>query len=477
MPTLTIPYNFNLRDYQKPFWAAIQDKPADRAVLVWPRRHGKDKTMLNALMPQMLKRVGNYYYVFPEFNQGRKALWDNIDSSGFKTINHIPKELRVRTDQQQMLIELYNGSIFQIIGASDIDRIVGTNPVGIVFSEYSLMSPAVVGFLLPIVTENKGFMWFNFTPRGNNHAKKLYDQALREGWFVSFMTAITAGVFTQQEMDDVKREYIGLYGDTKLFNQEFMCSFDEPVQGSYYGDLMTQAEVTGRIAAVPWIAELPVNTYWDLGVGDSTAIWFVQFKGDEIHVIDYYENASFGLDHYVKHLQNKPYVYGTHTAPHDIRVREFGSGLSRLETARSLGIHFAIAPKLSLEDGINAARLLLSRVHFDKEKTELGTEALKQYHRKYNEETRAYDNKPSHDWSSHGSDAFRYFAVSAKKNDLARGRAPTDDIPSYAQAGAPGPSIDYQQRGNPFAPITEGDSLEEQMGLTTDVFDERGFMR
>lgn len=467
MPALNIqiPFNFSPREYQLPFWTHIQDDPVRRAILVWPRRHGKDKTMLNALLPQMLKRVGAYYYVFPEFNQGRKALWDNIDNTGFKTMEHIPPELRKRTDQQQMLIELYNGSIFQIIGASDINRIVGTNPVGIVFSEYSLMSPAVIGFLLPIVTANDGFMWFNFTPRGDNHAKILYQQGLKNGWFVSYLTAATAGVFSQAELDEIKKEYVSIYGDEKLFNQELMCSFDEPVQGSYYGDLITRAETEGRIGNVAYRPEIPVHTYWDLGVGDTTVIWFVQFVGDEIHLIDYYESNGKGMEHYIKTVKEKEYVYEAHYAPHDIKVREFGSGLSRIEMARSLGLHFRIAPKLSIEDGINAARTILPRCHFAKA-CESGVAALKNYHRKYNEELKVYDNKPLHDWSSNGADAFRYLAVSTKKNGNMH-QVPTDDIPYYAQSGVFAENFGRNLR-------TNGD---DGMGLTTDAFDSRGFVR
>lgn len=468
MPALNIqiPFNFSPRDYQIPFWTQIQDDPVRRAVLVWPRRHGKDKTMLNALLPQMLKRVGAYYYVFPEFNQGRKALWDNIDNVGFKTMEHIPNELRKRTDQQQMLIELFNGSIFQVIGASDINRIVGTNPVGIVFSEYSLMSPAVIGFLLPIVTANDGFLWFNFTPRGDNHAKVLYQQAQKNGWFVSYLTAKDAGVFSEGELDEIRKEYSSIYGDEKLFNQELMCSFDEPVQGSYYGDLITRAESEGRLSGAVYRPEIPVSTYWDLGVGDATSIWFAQFVGDEVHLIDYLESSGKGLDFYIKAVKEKEYIYDAHYAPHDIKVREFGSGLSRIEMARSLGLQFRIAPKLSREDGINAVRALLPRCSFHAKTCESGIAALKNYHKKYNEELKVYDNVPLHDWSSNGADAFRYLAVSAKKNGN-RGLVPTDDIPFYAQSGA---FTDYQPR-NPRAPFDDG------MGLTTDAFDSRGFVR
>lgn len=472
---INIPYKFELRDYQQTFFQEIMEAPLKRAVLVWHRRSGKDKTMLNAMVWQMLKRVGNYYYVFPEFNQGRKALWDNIDSQSFRTIDHIPKEIRTRTDQQQMLIELYNGSVFQVVGASDIDRIVGTNPIGIVFSEYSLMSPSVLGYLLPIVTENKGFMWFNFTPRGNNHAKELYLTAKKRNWFVSFLTANDTGVMSKEELEETKTEYLAMYGDTRLFNQEFMCSFDEPIIGSYYGDAIAQAKEQGRVTKVPHLVELPTYTYWDLGLGDATAIWFVQFKGDEVHLIDYHEENSKGLDHYVKIIQNKPYVYGDHYAPHDIKIREYGSGKSRIETARSLGINFKIAPKLQIEDGINAARVLLSRCWFDEEKCKVGLECLINYRRKYNEETRSYDNRPLHDWSSNGADAFRYLAVAAKKQQAA-GYAPMDDVPAYAHAGY---ITEVQERRNPFeTPEQRQLRLEaEQQAPTTDVFNEGGWYR
>lgn len=477
--TVEIPHNFKQRDYQIPFWLRVQDEPIKRAVTVWHRRSGKDKTMLNAVLMQMLRRVGVYYYVFPEFNQGRKALWDNIDSQGFKTMNHIPLEIRKRTDQQQMLIEIANGSILQVIGASDIDRIVGTNPVGIIFSEYSLMSPAVIGYLLPIVNENNGFMWFNFTPRGDNHARTLWEQAQRnDDWFSQMVTVEDSKVFNQAELDEIKQEYVALYGDEKLYNQEMLCSFDEAVQGSYYGDLLKQAELGGRIgASVPYRPEMPVNTYWDLGIGDATAIWFAQFDGSKVNLIDYMEANNKGLDHYVKALQNKAYIYGDHYAPHDIKIREYGSGLSRIETARGLGINFKITPKLSIEDGINAARILLARSYFDNnEQVRLGLSCLKNYHRKYNEVTRVYDNKPLHDWSSNGADAFRYLAVAAKKQS-AEGGVPTDDIPKYATTG----SIEgYQEpRRNPFETPEQKLLREQQVqsSLTTDAFNEEGWVR
>jgi hypothetical protein len=269
----------------------------------------------------------------------------------------------------------------------------------------------------------------------------------------------------EEELAEIKQEYIALYGDEKLYNQEMLCSFDEAVQGSYYGDLLQQSEAAGRIGEkVDFRPETPVNTYWDLGIGDATAIWFVQFIESKVHIIDYLEANNKGLDYYVKELQNKPYIYGDHFAPHDIKIREYGSGLSRIETARGLGINFKITPKLSIEDGINAARLLLARCYFDtNEGVKLGLSCLKNYHRKYNEETRVYDNKPLHDWSSNGADAFRYLAVAAKKESQVGG-VPTNDVPAYAKTGQ---VYEEQERRNPFESPLARQLREEQSQVSS----------
>lgn len=424
---LTIPYKYDPRYYQIPFFRAI-DTGTLRCIIIWPRRHGKDKSCFNALVKKMLERVGVYYYVFPEYNQGRKALWDNIDKSGFKTIHHVPQELIKRKDNTQMLIELVNGSIVQVIGASEIDRIVGTNPVGIVLSEYSLMSPNVIGFLMPILAENGGFLWVNFTPRGNNHAKKLYDSAIKNPlWFVQRLNAKECGVFTAEQLEEIRQEYINIYGDDALFNQEFMVSFDSPVQGSYYGVHMQRAMDEGRIANIPYEENVLVNTYWDLGVGDSTAIWFEQTVGKEVRIIDYYENSGEGLAHYIKTLKEKPYVYGQHWAPHDIKVREFSTGKSRFEKAQKLGITFNIVPKLSLEDGIEAVRTILGKCWFDRTKTEKGVDGLWEYHKAFDEDRKVFRDKPEHNWASHPADGFRYLAIAHSENND-KEEFPEDDL-------------------------------------------------
>ena len=416
MPILTIPHKFQPRSYQLGFFKAI-DSGIKRALLVWPRRHGKDKTCFNALVKKATERVGNYYYIFPEYNQGRKALWDNIDTNGLRTIDHIPKEIIKSRNATEMKIELVNGSIIQVVGAADIDRIVGTNPVGVVFSEYSLIDPMVWGYIYPILAENGGFAWFNMTPRGKNHGLRLLESSqTNPEWYVSHLNAEQCGVFSTEELEKIKQEYFDLYGDYQLYEQEFMTSFAAPIQGAYFAVHMERAESDGRVANIPYDAMLTVNTYWDLGIDDSMSIWFAQLYNNEVRLIDYLEDSGEGLTYYINLLNAKGYVYGKHFAPHDIEVRELSTGVSRKETARALGINFETVKRPARkEEGIDAIRNTLSRCWFDTGKTEKGRDALMNYHKEFDELRKVYKNQPYHDWSSHGVDAFQTLALSNPK--------------------------------------------------------------
>jgi phage terminase large subunit len=194
-----------------------------------------------------------------------------------------------------------------------------------------------------------------------------------------------------------------------------MCSFKSPVIGSYYGDAMSRAEREGRITTVPINETVPVDTWWDLGIDDSMTIWFVQQVGQEIHLVDYYENSGEGLAHYAMKMQEKKLLYGRHFGPHDIAVRELGTGKSRLEVAKSLGIKFEVGPRLEIDDGINAARSIFNQCWFDKDKCSRGINALKNYHKEWDEKNKVFRTTPKHDWSSHGADGFRTGAVGYKK--------------------------------------------------------------
>lgn len=413
---IRLPFNFEPRVYQLPLLEAL-DNGIKRAVWVAHRRSGKDKTLINVVAKKMYQRVGAYYYFFPTYNQGRKILWDGRDRDGFKFIDHIPSLLRVRTDNTQMLIETNNGSIFQIIGTDKIDSIVGTNPIGCVFSEYALQDPSAWDYMRPILAENGGWAVFNYTPRGENHGFELYQLAQSDPthWFCQLLTVNDTKVIPQDVLDQERKEIIQKDGNDALYQQEYMCSFTVPIAGAYYASHLMRAESEGRITHVPLETSLSVDTFWDLGVDDSTTIWFVQAAGQELRIIDYFESSGEGLAYYAKVLQDKGYVYGRHFAPHDIEVRELGSGKSRLETAKGLGIRFQVAPKLSIEDGIEAARNILQRCWFDKTKCHRGLNALKSYHKEWDEKNKVYRQHPEHDWSSHGADAFRIFAVSYRK--------------------------------------------------------------
>lgn len=416
MPTVTLPHRFSPRKYQLPFLQAV-DRGVKRAVLIWPRRHGKDATCFNALVREAAQRTGNYYYIFPEYNQGRKALWDNINNDGFRTIDHIPKELIKAKNSTEMKTELVNGSIIQVVGASDIDRIVGSNPTGVVFSEYSLIDPMVWGYIYPILAANGGFAWFNMTPRGDNHAKLMYETYKDDpSWFVERLTALEAGVFTPEELDATKEEYFKLYGSYDLYNQEFMTNFETPVQGAYYADQLRTATEENRIAGVPYDSAASVYTAWDLGMNDTTAIWFYQTVGQEVHFIDYYEMSGEPLSHYAKILKEKPYAYTAHYLPHDARARELGTGKSRVEVLEALQIgRIEVLPATSVEDGIEQARMLIGRSWFDNTKCERGLLCLRNYRKDFDEKNKVWRSKPKHDWASNGSDAFRYAAVGYQK--------------------------------------------------------------
>jgi hypothetical protein len=416
MTEVHIPNNYTPRDYQRLFFDAMQSG-IRRAVLVWHRRSGKDKTALNWLIPESQRRVGAYYHLFPTYNQGQKIIWDGIDKDGFKVLDHFPQELVLKKHETEMKIHLVNGSIYQIVGTDRFDRIVGPNPVGCIFSEYALQDPRAWDLIRPILRENGGWAVFCFTPRGENHGWRLYSMARRNPkWFCELRTVDHTihqdrRVFTPEDIAEELAEGM----DPDLVEQEFFCSFKGSTQGSYYGKFLKEAQQAGRIGRVPWESQLRVDTWWDLGIDDYMAIWFTQAVAKEIRVIDYLQDSGEGLEYYAKELDKKPYVYGTHNAPHDIKVRELGTGKSRLEVAEKLGIKFEVVPDIGKAEGIQAVRTILPRCWFDAGKCERGLDALRSYSKKWDEERKCFKDSPNEDWSSHAADGFRYFGVGFKE--------------------------------------------------------------
>jgi len=321
-------------------------------------------------------------------------------------LDHVPADIIAKKSDQEMRIELMNGSAIQVVGTDRVE-VVGPNPIGCVFSEYSLQNPKAWNFVRPILAENNGWSVFNYTPRGMNHAHELHQMAIENpNWYSETLTVEDTGAISHNAIQDE----IDAGMSPELVQQEFYCSFEYGLQGAYYLNQMAKARTDGRICGVP-VVDLPVHTAWDLGIGDSMPIWFFQLVGKEIHLVDFYENSGEGLAHYAKVLAEKGYWYGKHLAPHDIKVRELGTGTSRIERAEELGIKFEVVPLTPLDDGIEAVRSILSRCWFDLDKTKDGRNALMNYQKRWNENLNTFDDKPLHDWASHGADAFRMMAV------------------------------------------------------------------
>lgn len=329
-------------------------------------------------------------------------------------MDHFPKEVVKKRNETELRLELINGSAIQLVGSDNIDSILGTNPVGCVFSEYALQNPKAWDYMRPILRENAGWAIFDYTPRGKNHGYQLYQMAkANPEWFAQILTVRDTQALSEA---DVQAERDAGMSE-ELIQQEFYCSFEGVLSGSVFGRAMQEAEKEDRICSVPWQPEFQVDTWWDIGTGDPTSIWFTQNIGREVHVIDYYENsgAGIGVDFYAKHLQSLPYVWGTHNGPHDLEAHQFAAnGKSTKEVAASLGLSFKTVDKLDKQSQINAGRSFIKRCWFDKTKTERGRDALVSYHYKWSDERKAFADEAFHDWSSNGSDAFMYLAVGHK---------------------------------------------------------------
>jgi hypothetical protein len=416
---IIIPHNYTPRPYQLGLWSAMIDDKKKRAIYVWHRRAGKDLLALNRILfSAMFEAVGTYWHIFPSYAQGAKSVWQETNSEGRKYIDYIPQELIAKKNEKELKITLKNGSIYQIVGSDNPDSLRGAGIKGAVFSEYAEQDPRAWGTIQPMLLENNGWAMFNFTPKGQNHAYELYKMAQKmpDVWHSEIKTAEETGVFTQEQLEQVKAEILSEGKTLDFFNQEFLCSFNNPIEGAYYSKIIDDLEKQEKIGKFEWEQQLPVYTFWDLGVGDATTIWFAQFIDKEIRIIDYIEDNNKGLNSYIKEVKNKPYIYEQHYAPHDIQIREFSNGKSRIETALELGLRFSIAPRLSVEDGINAVRSILHKCFFNESTTKKGLLALKNYKKDFDNKNNVFKLQPKHDWASHGADAFRYLAVSYRKD-------------------------------------------------------------
>ena len=372
------------------------------AVVVAHRRFGKTVAALNHLIREAVlneKETPRYAYIAPTYGQAKSVAWDYLVkyTTPLGGTNNI-SELRVD----------FWGRRIQLYGSDNPDSLRGQFFDGVIIDEVGDQNPKIwTDIVRPALTDRKGWCLFIGTPKGHNHFKELRDRAEKEeGWGLLEFKASETGVVDDTELKAAKNEM----GEDK-YRQEFECSFDAAVEGSYYGQILNELEEKKHMQEIPREELSRTFTAWDLGMGDSTSIWVAQLVGTEVRLIDYYENHGVGLDHYVKWIKDNDYLKAEHILPHDVRVRELGTGKSRMEMLEDSGLEVKIAPRMGLDDGIQAVRRLLPRCWFNVPKVQTGLNCLRNYRRDYDEKRKIFYERPLHDWSSHGSDSFRYLAL------------------------------------------------------------------
>ena len=408
---------FKPRPYQVKFLEAM-DSGVKRAILVWHRRAGKDKCCWALAINRAFssKIPGSYVILFPTTTLARRVLWDAIDSSGMRFLDMIPKGvLKKKPNQTTMKIEFISGSSIQLLGTDNIES-AGTNPLGVIFSEYSLHKPSAWTYIRPILLANGGWAVFNFTPRGKNHAYELFRNATGwDDWLTQYFTVDDTNAIPKEEVELELRRGM----PEGLWKQEYYCSFDQGVGGSYYARLIHIMQEEGRITKVPLNVCLPVNTYWDLGRGYTVTL-FVQKCNEMLHIIDMaiYEQKSLAdcVRQTFEIQKARKFTFGEHFAPHDMRVRDWSADSSRESVARDLGLDFSIIGRSSRDEGIEKAMCLFPKVVIDSEHCMQLVKALEAYRRSYNKATRSFGINPHADWSSHPADAFRLLACEQRRN-------------------------------------------------------------
>lgn len=453
---IQLPHIYDARSYQDDFWDAFHGEGKHKGkeykifVKVWHRRAGKDLTDWNAAIERTAEEPMRTTYAFPTSDMARDNLWESYTNDGLRFTEFVPKELRLRKHKADdglndslKRIEFITGGSIRVVSAHKPGRLRGGNSKLFVLSEFQAMDPMVIDIIMPIIEANGGVLLVNMTANGDSAAK-----GMMEAWeadpevYTSTLTVEDTPVFTADQMVRIRRQTIerflarGLSEEeaNAFIDQEYYCSWDSPVIGSYFGAAMRRADEEGRITVVPHEDQLPVQTWWDLGVDDSMSIWFVQLFNREIRLIDYYESSGEGFAHYAKVLAGqmesfermKNYTYNRHLAPHDIVVRNMGKDAkTRQEIAKSLGINFEIVKRIAQkEDGTEAIRGILSRCWFDEEKCKRGVSALKGHKKEWNDKMMVYGDKPVHGWTSHAVDAMQTGAITnpEPKTDKPNGR-------------------------------------------------------
>jgi hypothetical protein len=386
-------------------------------VLVCHRRFGKTVFCIMELVDRGLgceHRNPQVAYIAPTYAQAKRVAWQYIldFTRKFPGVIVNKSELSVKLPRPH----LDDHVTIWLLGADNPDSLRGIYLDWCVLDEYAQCHPMIWGEIIrPALSDRKGGAIFIGTPKGQNHFHKIFRAATdlmddgNPNWFAQMYKASDTGVVDEEELMDARATMT-----EEEYAQEYECSFTAALLGSYYGRYLVELDKKGRIRDFDYDVASPVRTYWDLGISDSTSIWFVQSVGSEIRIIDYLENSGVGLEWYVKAVRDKPYIYdhAGHGIPHDGAARELGTGKSRQETLRELGLLSHVVPRQSIADGIHAARMMMQKnIWFNKTKCAKGIEALRNYQRKWDGKNSMFVDKPLHNWASNGADAFRYLSL------------------------------------------------------------------
>jgi len=396
MQTITIDY--------KPYdWAKEwHNNMARYNVLVLHRRAGKTTATINQLIKDSLINEGHLYaFIAPTYKQSKRNVWDML--------RHYTKDIPdVKYNIAELTVTFPTGSKISLFGADNPDSLRGLTLHGVVFDEYSQQPSNIWSEVIsPTLATTKGYAIWIGTPKGRNAFYRIYEDARSyEDWYDLLLTVSESKIVDEEELKQQRRNMT-----EDEYAQEWECSWEAAIQGAYFAKELSEARAENRIGAYPYDPTMPVYTWWDLGVSDATTILFMQTNGFQWRLVDCYTANDEGLEHYIRVVKEKPYVYEEHYAPHDIAVKEFTSGQSRIETAEKLGINFEIAPKLSVDDGISAAKLRFKHLVINEDTCRPFIDAIAQYRREWNDKMGDWKDKPLHDWSSHFADAFRYWAV------------------------------------------------------------------
>ena len=392
-----------------------------RAACVWHRRAGKDSCCLNlsAIASQM--RVGTIWHMLPTLKQGRRVIWENIDKYGRPMVDQaFPPEMVEAKNSSEMSVKMKNGSIYQVVGSDNYDSLVGTNPVGVIFSEWSIADPHAWDYIRPILRENGGWALFIYTYRGKNHGYQTYQnftEQMEKGnksYFTSILTVDDTKYPDGTPIispEAVEEERATGMSDA-MIQQEYYCSPDAGLEGAFFTNELLLAEKEGRIGDYPWNPHKSVQTFWDLGFRDKTSVGFTQRHESGAPIfIDHMSKRNVPLDVWIKDIRSMPYDYDSHHGPHDLEQHEFSSGKTRLEFAHDLGFSFDVVEKVPVADGIDQVRKLLRTAYFHRPMVAGMLNSLASYRREYDDRLQIYRDKPLHDWSSHDADMVRYCAV------------------------------------------------------------------